>query len=55
MALAMPPNLPTPALTRNAELVLAKRYQRKRDIYRRKEKKSQKKRPKNDAPLSTMP
>ncbi|MCR5259598.1 MAG: vitamin B12-dependent ribonucleotide reductase [Desulfovibrio sp.] len=29
MALAMPPNLPTPVLTRNAELVLAKRYQRK--------------------------
>ncbi len=29
MALAMPPNLPTPALTRNAELVLAKRYLRK--------------------------
>ncbi|MBR6467690.1 MAG: hypothetical protein IKT16_06015, partial [Desulfovibrio sp.] len=29
MALAMPPNLPTPALPRNAELVLAKRSLRK--------------------------
>lgn len=34
---------------------VTKRYQRKRDIYRRKEKKTQKKCPKNDAPLSTMP
>lgn len=34
---------------------VTKRYQRKRDIYRRKEKKTQKKCPKNDAPLSSMP